>query len=44
GQHRPYHLKAPSSHVPPGGFQGTEIADISRRSPRSPQHTKIAQK
>ncbi|CAL9097908.1 unnamed protein product, partial [Musa textilis] len=36
GQHRPCYPKAPSSPVPPGGFQGAEMADVSRRSPRSP--------
>ncbi|CAL9097905.1 unnamed protein product [Musa textilis] len=44
GQHRPCYPKAPSSPVPPGGFQGAEMADVSLRSPRSPQHAKTAQK
>ncbi|CAL9097874.1 unnamed protein product, partial [Musa textilis] len=44
GQHRPCYPKAPSSPVPPGGFQGAEMADVSLRSLRSPQHAKTAQK
>ncbi|CAL9097897.1 unnamed protein product, partial [Musa textilis] len=27
GQHRPCYPKAPSSPVPPGGFQGAEMVD-----------------
>ena len=43
-QHRPCYTKAPSSPVPPGGFQGAEMADILLRSRRSPRHARTAQK
>ena len=43
-QHRPCYTKAPSSPVPPGGFQGAEMADILLRSRRSPHDAKTTQK
>ena len=42
--HRPCYTKAPSSPVPPGGFQGAEMADILLRSRWSPRNAKTGQK
>ena len=43
-QHRPCYTKAPSSPVPPGGFQGAEMADILLRSRWSPRNARTGQK
>ena len=43
-QHRPCYTKAPSSPVPPGGFQGAEMADVLLRSRRSPRNARTGQK
>ena len=43
-QHHPCYTKAPSSPVPPGGFQGAEMADILLRSRRSPRNARTGQK
>ncbi|CAL9747705.1 unnamed protein product, partial [Musa acuminata subsp. burmannicoides] len=43
-QHHPCYTKAPSSPVPPGGFQGAEMADVLLRSRRSPRHARTDQK
>ena len=42
-QHHPCYTKAPSSPVPPGGFQGAEMADVLLRSRRSLRHARTGQ-
>ena len=43
-QHHPCYTKAPSSPVPPGGFQGAEMADVLHHSRRSPRKARTGQK